>query len=62
MNVHYRDVLVTHLDDSWINYFILGLAKILKHVNHEYHLACDNEKTNPLLKPFISAYNVKNSV
>ena len=30
MNVHYRDVLVTHLDDSWINYFILGLAKILK--------------------------------
>jgi hypothetical protein len=30
MNVHYRDVLVTHLDDSWINYFILGLTKILK--------------------------------
>ena len=30
MNVHYRDVLETHLDDSWINYFILGLAKILK--------------------------------
>jgi hypothetical protein len=30
MNVHYRDVLVTHLDDSWINYCIVGLAKILK--------------------------------
>ena len=28
----YRDVLTTHLDDSWINYFILGLAKILKFV------------------------------
>jgi hypothetical protein len=31
-----------------------------KNVNHEYHLACDNGKTSPLLKPFIPAYNVKN--
>jgi hypothetical protein len=29
-------------------------------VNHEYHLACDNGKTSPLLKPFIPAYNVNN--
>jgi len=28
--------------------------------NLKYHLACDNGKTSPLLKPFIPAYNVKN--
>ena len=39
-------ILATHLDESWINYFILGLAKILKLVISKM-VDLDSSNENP---------------